>query len=128
MFSAVNRTGYVSLLLNLTLAVGLGLLINAIVFAVLFADAAEPPSNVPFAPPGAVVGAVWVILFALMGASRWLLNASGEAARAAKNWIVVLLVFCFAYPFYTLGLNSEKIGLAGNIATAALTIFIIVRA
>lgn len=127
MFSAINRTDYISLLINLTISVGLGVLINAIVFGILFADAPEPPSAVSFAPSGAFIGTVWVVLFALMGVARWLLNAFGDAAKSVKNWILILLIFCFIYPFYTLGLSSEKIGLIGNLATIGLTIFVITR-
>lgn len=35
-------------------------------------------------------------------------------------WVLVLLVFCALYPIYTGGLSMPAIGLAGNVATAAM--------
>ena len=126
MWSLINRKNYVGLVLNITIAVVLCLAINAVIFGSGW-DASETAAQIWFAPPGYVVGTVWVILFALIGAARYLLNDSGEAARSTKNWLVVLLLFCLAYPIYTIGFNSELIGFFGNLATIALTIFVLTR-
>lgn len=127
MFSSLDKTSYIALFLNVFLAIGFGLLIDLIVFSLLIVDAQEISDSVSFAPSGEFVGTVWVILFGLMGAARWCLNRFGAAARNAKWWIVGLLFFCFIYPFYTLGLSNEIIGLIGNIATIGLTVFVISR-
>lgn len=129
MTALINRTDFVSLSVNLLLAVGSALAINTVVFGLFLAgDVPEPAESVSFAPPGAVIGAVWVGLFAMMGAARWALNSSGERAENVKRWICILLLFCVAYPFYTLGLTSELLGFFGNLATIALTVFVVARA
>lgn len=123
MFDAINQKNYTSLLLNVSIAVGLCFIINAVIFGSGWDKSDPVDDSIWFAPPGYFVGTVWVILFALIGAARYLLNASGEAANGTKNLLVILLLFCLAYPIYTIGFNSELLGLAGNLATIALTIF-----
>jgi translocator protein len=126
MWSLLDQKNYTSLFLNITMAVALCLAINAVIFGSGW-DASDTDAQIWFAPPGYVVGTVWVILFGLIGAARYLLNASGEAAKGAKNWLVILLLFCLAYPIYTIGFNSELIGFFGNLATIALTIFVFIK-
>ena len=128
MFALINQKNSISFLLNVLIAVALCLGINAIIFGsgwFVTDDAAD--KAVWFAPPGYVVGTVWVILFALIGAARYLLNEFGEAAAGAKNLLIGLLLFCLAYPIYTIGFTSRLLGLIGNMATIALTIFIITK-
>lgn len=126
MWSVINEKKYTSLILNISIAVALCLVINAVIFGSGW-DASDTDAQIWFAPPGYVVGTVWVILFGLIGAARYLLNASGEAAKGTKNWLVILLLFCLAYPIYTIGFNSEILGFAGNLATIALTIFVFTK-
>jgi translocator protein len=126
MWSLLDQKNYTSLFLNITMAVALCLAINAVIFGSGW-DASDTDAQIWFAPPGYVVGTVWVILFGLIGAARYLLNASGETARSTKNWLVILLLFCLAYPIYTIGFNSELIGFLGNLATIALTVFVLTR-
>ena len=123
--SFINRINNLSLILNLVIAVGICLAINALVFGLGWDVSDTPTHEVTFAPPGWLVGAVWVFLFALIGISRGVLNKFGEKSKSAKKWLIVLLLFCFAYPIYTLGLSSEIMGLIGNLGVIALTIFII---
>ena len=97
-------------------AVALVLLVNALIalFPAPHAVAARPP--LAPAPPGWVVGAVWTVLFAALGATY------GVAVRrndlAGRQLVVALLLLCAAYPAYTIGLRDAGIGLAGNIITA----------
>lgn len=73
------------------------------------------------APPGAVVGGVWVVLFGLLGFARWrLIGAGTDAGRRTARWVAALVLLCALYPLYTGGLRNPTVGLAGNIVTAVL--------
>lgn len=126
MTTVIDQTSNTSLVLNVTIAVILCLVINSIIFGIGW-DGGDESINIWFAPPGYVVGTVWVILFGLIGASRYLLNSAGEWAKGTKALLVGLLLFCLAYPIYTIGFNSEFIGLLGNIATILFTVFAMYR-
>lgn len=76
-----------------------------------------------FAPPGIVVGAVWVVLFALLGLARWRLIRLGSAAGCrGAGWTVAFIGVCALYPVYTLGLRSPIAGLIGNLGTALFAV------
>ena len=72
MTGTINKENSTSLLRNLFLAVGSIILINAIVFSLDWDKAGTSQIEAEFAPPGYVVGIVWVGLFVLMGVSRWM--------------------------------------------------------
>lgn len=122
MISVIDQDSNASLALNVAIAVFLCLVINSIIFGFGW-DGGDDTINIWFAPPGYVVGTVWVILFGLIGASRYALNRAGKPASRTKTLLGALLLFCLAYPIYTLGFNSEFIGFLGNIATILFTIF-----
>ena len=69
-----------------------------------------------WAPPGWLVGAVWVVLFALMGLAHW--AAMQARNRAAAWWVAGLILLCAAYPFYTAGFDLQ-LGMIGNVVTLA---------
>ncbi len=74
--------------------------------------------------PGWVIGAVWTALFASLGVVRGVIEADGSAAaRRASRAVLVLLIACATYPFYTLGLHNDVLGLFGNIVTIYLSIW-----
>lgn len=103
---------------NMALAVGLAAIGNGVI--ALFGWHAESHGAVSpaFAPPGIVIGAVWTALFAAMGAARWLAVRDGSAEARIDGWLVTILILaCFAYPYYTLGLRDAAIGLVGSLAT-----------
>jgi tryptophan-rich sensory protein len=97
-------------------AIALSVAINALVFGLGWNDSAD--SGAPgWAPPGWVVGAIWVVLFGLMGAARQLADRGGP-----RTWIDALVVACAAYPLYTGGLEGEAVGLVGNLVTLVLAL------
>jgi len=108
---------------NLAIAFIVAALANAVVFALNRGEDLAAPTY-PFMPPGYVIGIVWVCLFLFLGAARWLVLGDGDRPYRGGLWIWGLLLICAAYPVYTLGLRSLDIGLAGNIATAILSIWI----
>lgn len=109
MFAALNKPDRRSLVLNLLVAISAVLVINGFIFALGWDKASATPQS----PPGALVGSVWVILFALMSTARWQLNAySVNQASTARNWVTILMLSCLLYPFYSLAIASQ-IGAAG---------------
>ncbi len=105
--------------------VALALATNGLIFALGWR---QPDRDIQpsWAPPGYVVGIVWTVLFGTMGAARWLALKSDDPNGA--RLIVVLVVLCLAYPFYTLGFQDRMPGLAGILVTFALTAAIAFRA
>jgi tryptophan-rich sensory protein len=111
----MNRENMTSLLRNVILIVGLIIVANVIVFSLGWDKEGANQVEAEFAPPGYVVGVVWVGLFVLMAVARWLIVESrGIDAAAHARLITILAVLCFLYPFYTLGLRSRTMGLIGN--------------
>ncbi len=106
---------------NMGLAVGLAGLGNGII--ALFGLHAPSSGQVApsFAPPGLIIGVIWTVLFAAMGAARWLTLHDGSAlGRANSRLVTGLILICFAYPYYTLGFNNTTIGMIGSLVTMAL--------
>jgi tryptophan-rich sensory protein len=108
---------------SLTLAIYLlaPLAMNGIIFGLGWAT--PHPAN-PLLPPGWAVGTIWMALFAAMGISRWLVRAKSSALAHAVDALAFL---CLIYPLYTLGLSSDRIGLAGTIVTALLAAGVVIR-
>ena len=110
--------------------VGITVAINGLIFALGWAgpsvDAARPNALLP---PGWVIGGVWVVLLALLAVAAWLLASHpAPEARRLSPWVLALIGFCLAYPFYTTGLRSDIMSLAGNLATIAASALLSGRA
>lgn len=109
-----------SLFANVAGAVGLAVLVDGAI-ALLGWGSASDARALAGAPPGIVVGAVWVVLFGLMGAARATVTDSMHPQRRAlARGIVGVLVFCSLYPAYTGGLSSLRAAELGNITTLAV--------
>lgn len=122
MLNTMRNENTTSLLRNLILIGGLIIVANAIVFSLDWDKAGTSQIEAEFAPPGYVVGVVWVGLFVLMAVARWLVIKSRSLNSAAHaQLITILAVLCFLYPFYTLGLSSQLMGLIGNVVIILLT-------
>jgi len=95
------------------------LLANGLIFGLRFDSGSSPVGPRTAAPPGWVVGAIWVALFAIMGVIYARLAKLNSSAR----WLVVALaIACLLYPVYTEGLSNLRIALIGNIATLVATL------
>jgi tryptophan-rich sensory protein len=107
-----------SLTANVAVFVLVTLALNGVIFGLGW-DRASTPS--PGIPPGWIVGAIWVLLFAAMGVARWAM-----LRRPGRRWIAelpTLLGFlCLIYPLYTSGLSDDRVGLIGNVLTAAVAV------
>ncbi|MEO8657827.1 MAG: TspO/MBR family protein [Bryobacteraceae bacterium] len=113
-----------ALLANALGAILIALLLNGIIF--FFHWDQTDSGNLPpwFSPPDWFVGAVWVVLFAGMGAARWLALRRG-ATRPAL-WVAILFLVCALYPFYTGGFRLLP-GFIGNLVTVALAAWVATR-
>lgn len=121
MVNTMNGENTTILLRNVILIVGLVIVANAFVFCLGWDKAGSSRIEAEFAPPGYVVGVVWTGLFVLMAVARWLIVKSrGINAAAHARLVTILAVLCFLYPFYTLGLSSQIMGLVGNAAVILL--------
>jgi len=104
------------------------LVLDSVIFA-LHWNQEESPGRSILSPPGWLVGTVWGGLFLLMSMAAWRLSRIPSAdSKKVGRWIVWLMIFCLSYPFYTLGLKSHSLGLAGNITTFAFAAVIVVKA
>ncbi len=121
-----NRTDRVGLAANVAAAIVTVIAVNAVIFLSGWFQTDTPAAQQSrLDPPGWLVGVVWVILFAFLGAARWFVMRSGGAqAGRQAGYIVLLLLFCLAYPFYTMGLKSVAVGLVGNVATIAAAVWV----
>jgi tryptophan-rich sensory protein len=108
----------------MAVAVAVAALANAFIVLVNPSEDFAPPT-VSMQPPGWVIGIVWIFLFLFLGTARWLLIHNNADRRfQGTRWIWILLLFCAAYPIYTSGLRNLAVGLAGNVATAALAVWV----
>jgi len=114
------------LAVNVTVAVAVAALANAFLFLVNPAEDLAPPTDL-LQPPGWVIGLVWVFLFIFLGTARWLLIQNVDGPFPETRWVWMLLLFCAAYPVYTSGLKNLAVGLGGNVATAALAVWVALR-
>lgn len=104
---------------NLAVFVGAPLLLNGVIFGLGWN---RPRAKSAGIPPGWVVGSLWLLLFAGMGAARWQLDSAPPSLFRERRteWVSLLAFLCLIYPLYTEGLRDDRIGLGGNIVTAAV--------
>jgi tryptophan-rich sensory protein len=121
-----NRRDLGGLAVNMGIAVAVAGLANAFLFFVNPAEDLAPPTDL-LQPPGWVIGLVWVCLFFFLGTARWLLLREGDRPLHGTLWVWLLLLFCAAYPIYTSGLKNLAVGLGGNVATAAFSVWVALR-
>lgn len=86
------------------------------------------PRGAPWTPPGAVIGAVWTVLYTLMGAASWTVNRVPAGPRPrVRVALLALIAFCLAWPFYAFGTASRWPGLLGNLGILALAVVAVVQ-
>jgi tryptophan-rich sensory protein len=98
------------------------------ILAALHLNAPVPARWPSFAPPGPAIGAIWIVLFAAMGAARYLAATSGRPTARADAWAVVgLLAICLAYPLYTHLISGHATELVGNAISFAYALWLVAR-
>ena len=123
MLGVFNRNDGLGAVANVAGAVALAAVVNALIGAFGLNGPDESLRDPSFAPPGWFIGAMWVLLFALMGLARWSAVAAGSAGRSRSSWVVALIVLCVAYPFYTTGFDLIP-SMIGNVVTLAASLFV----
>ncbi len=118
--SSFKQPNSAGLVLNIGFALLLACLANLLVFA-LHLDR-DNKDEIKFPVPGYVIGIVWLLLFALMGLAKWVLNFRDNArTKKADSWITILMTSCAAWVFL-LAAKNIYVGLAGNFAIILLSI------
>ena len=117
-----NRGSFRGLWASMLAAAAAAIAINGIIVAAGWFNRPEALSQrSPLLPSDAVIGSVWIVLFAGMGAARWqALRSGGPNAGKLAASIVGFMVWCLAYPFLTDGLRSPALGLLVNGVTLGL--------
>jgi tryptophan-rich sensory protein len=122
---ALNQDDGQARRLNISLAVVVGLLSHALA---LWLGRGMNSDTAPwFALPAWMNAVVWLFLFALLGASRWMLNSYTIIGVAtARTMVTVLILCCLLWPFYSLPIVDLRIALFANVATIVLAVGAIV--
>jgi tryptophan-rich sensory protein len=103
---------------NLIVFVGAPVVLNGVIFGLGWGRSGGPQAGLP---PGWVVGGIWVVLFAGMGAARWMLVRVGEEGLRVE-WVSVVAFLCLLYPLYTRGFGDLVAGLVGNVVTLVFAV------
>jgi tryptophan-rich sensory protein len=98
------------------------------ILGALHLNAPVPEHWPSFAPPGPIIGIIWIALFAAMGAARYLAATSGRTSAPTDAWAVVgLLALCLAYPLYTHLIPGHATELAGNAISFVYALWLAAR-
>ena len=118
---ALNRDDNLARKLNILLALAAGLTANGLG---LWLGRDMASDSAPwFSLPGWLNALVWLCLFALVGASRWMLNSyTIIGVSTARTMVALLVLCCLLWPFYSLPTVGLRIALLGNAATILLAI------
>jgi len=123
-FNSPDWIGLVSNLLTVWILPGASIWLLSRTGSNFGAPTATSPRDAPWTPPGAVIGAVWFLLYTLMALSLWVLNRAPAAPGTSLKLIVALLItFCLVWPFYAFSEMSRLPGLLGNIGVLLLAAF-----
>lgn len=123
MLAALNDPGRRGLVANLLVWVGAVLALNGLVFGLGWNTRTSAPLPA-FAPPGWVIGCVWVGLFTLLAVARWRL----ADRPGPQGWVTALLLACLAFPVYAQAPGSAWAAFAGSVGTLLLAGFVTARA
>jgi len=102
--------------------------VNGIVFASGAGAWSASLINPRFAPPGGIIGAVWVFIFALMAVALWRVRREPPSPRrvAATRAILFQYAVNLAFPFYALLPRSVLAGFVGTVVSAAIAWIVLV--
>lgn len=116
------RAGARRLALYILIFVGSALALNVWIFsgpAIMWSRSLDNP---PWAPPGPVVGAVWMGQFTLLAVSAFLIDRLGDPTRKdpARLSVVAWWLTCLAWPVAYFGFQSIAGGVYLTIAALIL--------
>ena len=122
------RAGFGRLAIYLLIFVGAALALNGWIFSTGAIGWSRGLSNPDWAPPGAVIGAVWVGLFALMAIALWCVDRFGMDARKdfARAGIVAQYLLNMSWTWAYFGLQNVANGFYVTVAAWALGVVVLV--
>lgn len=83
-------------------------------------------TSIKYLPAGYIIGIIWTVILGLLGYSNYLLYNLDKVINFGNVGIVLLILFCLAYPVIT-GLKEEAIPLLNLISLIlAFTVSLIV--
>jgi len=117
-----SRVGLSRLSLYLLVFVGAALALNGWIFSGPAIAWSRSLTNPDWAPPGAVIGAVWTGLFALMAVALWMAERAGTASqtRLPRLGILALYTVCMGWTWGYFGLQNIANGFYVTVAAFAL--------
>ena len=112
------RAGIGRFALYVLIFVGSALALNAWIFSGPAIVWSRGLNNPAWAPPGAVIGAVWIVQFTLLALSAFLIDRRGETIRKdpARLAVVGWWLICLAWPVAYFALESIAGGVYMTIA------------
>jgi translocator protein len=123
-----DAPGWGGLLANL-LAVWVALAVSVLgppLLGIGFGAGVAGARDAPWTPPGWFIGAVWVVLYTLLGLALWTLNRLPAASPVSlKTGIYVLLAVLVTWTFYAFSQTSRWPGLLGNLAILLVSLFVV---
>jgi benzodiazapine receptor len=122
----LDRPDRVGLATTIAAFVGVAVIVNAIIFAIGIGQGNDAVTRLSWAPPGWVIGAIWVVLFAFYAVAHWLLRQRGDSGRRAARWVVAIVLWDLAYPLLTWGFDLV-LGASLNVVSIVLTVLLLGR-
>lgn len=115
----MNRPDRTGVALSIIIPVVLVGLANLLAYATGWGEEDPAYAAVSFAPPGWVVGAIWMVIFPMWGYARWRAFQAGTSGRQESWWAAALIAWSLSYPIVVLFLDTAG-SAAANIFSLAL--------
>lgn len=128
-----NRADWKGAIANIALPVAATLAVNAVIFTQGWDERAKPSlDSLWFAPPGWMIGAIWVVLYIFYGISRWTAATESEQSHHRAWWVVALMLWGLSYPWLSQSFDigyGRYLGWGAymNVASLGLTLIVIAR-
>jgi len=118
------------LFIYLVIFVGAAIALNAWIFTSGAADWSRTLANPAWSPPGAVVGAVWTVLFAFMSGAAVLVDRCDAPGRrlAARAGVIALWAVCVSWTWFYFGLQNVANGFYVTVVAFVLGLPVLVLA
>jgi tryptophan-rich sensory protein len=116
-----NRNDSTGFWLSVMLPLVAVLIGNAIIFATGSGSDEPAYDQVPWAPPGWVIGLIWLVIYPMWGAARWYARQTGLAGVRTSRWVLTLIAWGLVYPIVTSTPNLP-VSVLANAASLLLAI------
>lgn len=120
-YSAVEGRRMIGPLWSIAAPVLAAVFVNIGMYSLNWRGAVTSRSN-RYLPPGWVVGSVWVILLGLLGYAHFL--AQSQRRHSAAFALLVLIMWCIAYPLLTLWISTAVMDVLSLIVAWAVAVIV----